>query len=250
MNRKLSKTLKNKAIRLRLRGRSYNEIRRILGIASKGTLSCWFKDLELPFNAKKRLENNIEFARKHGLFAFNDRRTKAINIENAQIRSMAFKKVPKLSYKNLFLIGIALYWGEGYQSEKNKKALYVSFVNSNPFMITLFLRFLREILKIKDEKIKAHIRIHPNIHQEQAVKFWHKVTRLPCDRFRITRQISSASKLKRPPHSLPHGTIDIRMNDRRLFFKMKGYLDGLAFQSDAREDSNLVLTAPKRIAKI
>ena len=231
MKRKLSEKLKRRAVELRLQGKSYNEIRKILDIASKGTLSCWFKNIELPPEAKKRLKNNIDLARKRGLFAFNERRTESINLENIQVRLSASKNIPPLAPRMLFLVGIALYWGEGSQSEKNKKSFYVSFVNSNPHMIALFFRFLREILKIKDEKIRPCIRIHPNISQDEAIKFWHKITNLPRDRFRITRQISSASKLKRPFRSLPHGTIDIRINDRRLFFKMKGYIDGLSLQS-------------------
>lgn len=232
MRKILPKNLKERAIKLRIEGRSYSEIKETLKIASKGTLSYWFKNLELPPEAKKRLENNINLAKKRGLFAFNEKRTKTVNLENIKIRSSAFKDIPHLSQEMLFLVGIALYWGEGAQSEKSKKSFYVSFVNSNPYMIALFFRFLREVLKIDDEKIRASIRIHPNIRQEETIKFWHKVTKLPYVRFRITRQISSASKFKRPKRSLPYGTLDIRINSRQLFFKIKGYIDGMSSQAN------------------
>lgn len=224
-------TKKAKAIKLRLSGKSYGEIIKILDIPSKGTLSVWFKDLKLSFRAKKRLEHNLILAQERGLLRFNKERTKAIELENKQIRKNYSKEINKLSRRDLFLIGIALYWGEGSQSEKNKSACVLKFVNSNPYMIALFLRFVREILKIDDGKIRSNIRLHPNIEKEKVIRFWQKITKLPHDRFRLTYQISSASKLRRPFNSLPHGTIDIRVNSRRLFYRMKGYIDGLAFQS-------------------
>jgi len=222
---------KQKAIELRLQGKSYNEIRKILNIPSKGTLSYWFKNLELPLEAKKKLNKNIEFARKHGLFRFNKNRTKIIKSENQQIRLSAAKSIPKLSSKDLFLIGIALYWGEGNQNEKNKKNLVMGFTNSNPYMIALFLRFTREILKINNDRIKPHLRIYPNIDKNMAINFWSKTTNLPKKNFCVTNQISISSKQKRPFNALPYGTLDLRINNRRLFFKIKGCIDGLAAQS-------------------
>ncbi|MBI5470312.1 hypothetical protein HY968_03295 [Candidatus Kaiserbacteria bacterium] len=44
---------KRKAIALRLQGRSYNDILRMLKLTSKGTLSFWLKGLTLSPEAKK-----------------------------------------------------------------------------------------------------------------------------------------------------------------------------------------------------
>lgn len=222
---------KEKAIKLRFEGKSYNEILQILDIPSKGTLSYWFKDLELPYSAKQRLKQKIKIAKEKGLFRFNKERTKSIKVENENVRTLARMKIPKLNPNSLLLVGTALYWGEGLQSE-NFKVSGISFVNSNPFMIGLFMRFLRETLLVSDDKIKAHIRIHPNIKAENAILFWRKITKLPHDRFRITHQISKASNFRRPSHSLPNGTLDIRVNKRILFYKLKGYIEGLARQTN------------------
>ncbi len=230
MRKKISQELKTRAIELRKSGKSYTEIKKLLGLSSKGTLSYWFRNIELSDSAKKRLIDKIEMATKRGLLSFNTRRTKRIEIENKKIREAAKKEIKKLSRKELLLAGAALYWGEGFKSEKNKNSLKISFVNSDPLMIKLFLRFLREFLLVDDQKIKAHIRIHSNIDKNNVVKFWQNITKLPFERFVVAGYLSGASKLKRPCNSLKYGTIDIRVNGRKLFYKMKGYIDGLSAQ--------------------
>lgn len=225
---RISPQTKQRAIQLRFQGRSYNDIRKILGLRSKGTLSYWFKNLKLSAKAQQLLADKISLARERGLFRFNTLRTKAIQLENKKLRERGMRAIPKFSRQYLFLISVALYWGEGAQSERNKNSLSLSISNSNPYIIALFLRFLREILEVKETRIKARIQVHPNIKKEKALKFWHKVTKLPIENFSFFDQISRASRFKRPSNFLPYGTFVLRVNDRRLFYKMKGYIDGLA----------------------
>ena len=216
---------------LRLRGKSYNEIARTLGV-SKSTVSYWLHNFPLTPLAQKRLLPKIQQAEKHGLLTFNRQRSLHIKKENIYLKTDATKEIPILSHKDLFLIGVALYWGEGYQSENNHHNSYrLSFVNSNPSMIGLFLRFLREILKVDEERIRAQIHLHNNVNKNKALKFWSHVTRLPTTRFVLVHQISRASKQKRPIRILPHGTLDIRVNNRKIFMRMKGWINGLARQS-------------------
>jgi len=215
-------------IRLRQCGRSYNEIARILGI-SKGTVSYWLRGIRLTHVARKRLEKNIDNARKKGLFAFNIMRSRAIKRENIMIRQAARQEIKKLSLKDLFLVGVALYWAEGTKSENIRTSdARLSFANSDPHMIAIFMRFIRENLKISDVRVRAAIHIHPNLGRRSAVQYWSKVTGLPGDHFVIINRTSRASRYRRPLRSLPYGTVHIRINDRKLFFRMNGWIDGLS----------------------
>lgn len=223
----MNKLKKQKAIALRQRGKSYNEIRKILSIASKGTLSNWFRDAPLSKEATERLAHNIDVARKRGLLRYNYNRTKNIISENKNIRSSAKSEIGKLSKRELTLIGTALYWGEGTKSEKNSSPAAI-LTNSDPNLIALYMRFVRECLDVPEEKIRAGIQIHPHINQKITRQFWSKVTNLPEDRFFIIKQISRASKFKRPANSLAYGTVSIRVHKRILFYKIKGYIDGLS----------------------
>ena len=59
---------RQRAIQLRLEGKSYNEIRKTLGVLSKGTISYWLKGLVLSPAAKKKLKLNTQRAHERGFF--------------------------------------------------------------------------------------------------------------------------------------------------------------------------------------
>ena len=60
--------LKEKAISLRQNGESYNNIRKILGIKSKGTLSLWFKNIKLSKKSLKLLEKKRTCPQKRFIY--------------------------------------------------------------------------------------------------------------------------------------------------------------------------------------
>lgn len=224
----VNKTLrKQKAISLRIAGKSYGEIKKELGVSSKGTLSYWFKDLKLSSSEKKRLNKNIKIAQKRGLLKFNKERTKNIKEQNKKIFQDGRNTINKLTEHELLLIGTALYWGEGTKANTSSSPETLAFTNSDSQMIKVFMRFLREIFNIKDEKIRAGIHIYKSINISEAKKFWSRITNLPQDRFYIVQQISRASKGKKSIKLLPFGTVVIKVNNRLLFHKMRGMIDGL-----------------------
>jgi hypothetical protein len=125
------------------------------------------------------------------------------------------------------LIGAALYWAEGYKKQEKYSNPCLSFSNSDPEMIRLFLRFLREIIKVPEEKIRGDIRIYKNISEKGAINFWTKITNIPEKQFRISHQISKSSQSKRPKNFLPYGTLKLTVNSRRNFYQVRGWIDGL-----------------------
>ncbi|MCL5011945.1 MAG: hypothetical protein M1320_00785 [Patescibacteria group bacterium] len=222
------------ARRLRLEGKSYGEIKKILHIKSKGTLSYWFKDLILDNHVKEHMKNKIERDRDMRLSKFNKKRTEKVRTENRIIYKTARREISAIKKRDLFLLGIALYWGEGAKVKEGVNFNRLAIANADPKLIALFLRFVREILEVKEEKIRAGIQLHRNINETEAKQFWSKITKLPMDRFFITDQASSASRFKRANNFLPFGTMSVRINSRKLAYKMKGYIDGLSAQSGNR----------------
>lgn len=222
---------KGMAISLRLQGKSYDEILKILGLSSKSTLNYWFKGLQLSPVAKKTLEAKKMRASKENILIFNNRRTKEVVAENKKIFGEASKKITRLSKNEILLIGTALYWGEGTLRSKKWGYQSVSFSNSDPLMVKVFMRYLRETLDVPEDRIKARIQIHANISVSKAINFWSRTTELPKSRFYIGYAISSASKLKRPINFLPYGTLNIRVNNRKLFYRVKGYIQGIVDRS-------------------
>ncbi len=220
-----NKHLKSKAICLRKDGKSYNEIIKILGIRSKGTLSNWFKDIKLSEKSLNKLSKNNALAYKRGLHMANKIRREKIDQENLLSYKKSKDNIGRISKETLKIIGASLYWAEGMKSERVAPSLIFS--NSDPNMIKVYLRFVREILNISEEKIRAGIHIYSSIKATEAKKFWSSITGLPIDRFYIVNQISISSKRLRPFNILPYGTAIIKINSRIQFFKMKGMIDGM-----------------------
>jgi len=216
-------------IKLRKRGKSYREIAKAVGV-SKNSVSRWCKNLKLSLFAQKILAKKSNYPKE--LFAkYNQLKAKKVRIENRKIEKEAIKEIRTLPKYGLKLIGAALYWGEGYKNKNEPPShKHIQFANSDPEMVALFLRFLREILKTPEEKFNVSIRIHPNIDAKLATKFWAKITKIPENRFHITTQISKASGRKRPQNSLPYGTLSLEVHSRQKFSQIKGWINGLIRQ--------------------
>lgn len=214
---------KNKAILLRKQGKSYNEIAKILDI-SKSTLSLWLRNIKMPDGIKKRLWDKTRKKWAKNITKFNEERAIMARERARKIQIAASKQIGSISKKELFLIGIALYWAEGYK----KSRWAVVFSNSDPVMIKLIMKFFRKSLKIKEDKFSATVQTHPNILPAKAVNYWSKITKIPKRQFLKTyTRLTPSSKRKRPFNVLPYGTLRISIRNAEMTNKMKGWISGL-----------------------
>ncbi|MBU2564160.1 hypothetical protein KKA23_01075 [Patescibacteria group bacterium] len=214
---------KNKAIILRKKGKSYNEITKLLNIP-KSTLSSWLKDIKMSKNVEKELWNKTRKKWAENIIKFNKKRSEIAKEKAQKIQDLESKKIGLVSKRELFLIGTALYWAEGYK----KSRWQVVFSNSDPIMVKIIMKFFREIMKINEEKIFATIQTHTNIKEEKALNYWSKITKIPKKRFRKTyKRITPSSKGVRPINTLPYGTIRIVISDVIVINRIKGWITGI-----------------------
>ena len=223
---------KNLALKYRLLGKSYNEITKLLGIP-KSTLSGWFYNLQLSEQSKKRLQLRVHEGSMKGLIRKNIRQTVEAQKNAKTLRKKANLEISNLSKKELLILGAGLYWGEGYKRAiiKNGKARTyhpVSLSNSDPKLVVAFLKFLREICEIREEKLRAGLRIYQHQNAEQLLQFWSKLTKIPKERFeKFYYGVSKSSLGKRPFNILPYGTIQIRVNSTNTYHKIMGWIEGI-----------------------
>ncbi|MBU2575774.1 hypothetical protein KKF64_01655 [Patescibacteria group bacterium] len=226
---------KEKALALRLRGYSYSEINKKLGVP-KATLSDWFTGIVLAEKAQTRIQKRVQKKSIDGLIKRNKMQTHLAIKRASEIRNNAQKEIKKLSKQDLLLLGAALYWAEGYKrpivkNRKERSYHVISFSNSDPAMIKIFIEFLKKILYIPDNKIKASIRIFKHLNEKQVLKYWKKITDLPDENFHISDYIiSKSSQGKKPYNRLPYGMIQIRVGDTKSFHKIMGWIQGLEKQ--------------------
>jgi AcrR family transcriptional regulator len=223
---------KNTALRLRKSGQSYNEIADALGVP-KSTLATWFRDLTLPQALRDRLYDRARSAGTRALVARNKRQTVLAQERARAIQQTARAEIGLLSRRELQLIGAALYWAEGAKRAPVRGGRRVAFSNADPSAVTLMMRFFRQVCRVPEEKFRVQLTVAPGISIHGAVRFWSALTGIPTGRFTKTySQLSRFSRRKRPRSRLPYGTVQVRIADTQLFYRIMGWIQAMQDGSD------------------
>ncbi|MFE9886416.1 hypothetical protein [Streptomyces scopuliridis] len=159
--------LRAKARELRLKGLTYDQIQVELG-CSKSSISLWVRDLPKP-ERRDTAEQAKLAARKrwdHELAVRDEKRQ--------QTKADAAAEVGAMSDRELFLLGVGLYWSEGAKSKTHRPQERVSFINSDPHMIGVFLAWLG-LLGISRERLRYQVQIHESADVPAAERFWADV---------------------------------------------------------------------------
>lgn len=159
---------KEKAIKLRKQGLSYNEILQEVPVA-KSTLSVWLKDIGLAKAQKQRLTEKRRVAQQKAQQACRNIRI----TRETEIIKAAQQAVGKISRREFWLIGSALYWAEGSKQKPNLVSQKVSFNNSDPKMILLFDKWVKEFCERDQDGLIYSIYIHTTGDVERAKEFWN-----------------------------------------------------------------------------
>jgi len=182
-------TLKQKAIKLRKLGKSYQYIGQHLNIP-KSTLSFWLTNIKLTSKQKHRLNQNwingLKKARKKASKVHQQNRLKRINKTKKEIQQ--FFTELNLDKKNLELFLAGLYLGDGFKSGGR-----LSLGSSNPKIALVFITLIRKIYKIKEKKLRIGIYARFDQNPKNLVNFWSKTLNVPKNQFHKT-QIDQRTK--------------------------------------------------------
>ncbi|KKU81277.1 MAG: hypothetical protein UY09_C0042G0011 [Parcubacteria group bacterium GW2011_GWA2_47_8] len=197
---------KHIAERLRRKGLSYSKIAKELGIA-KSTLSDWFSRTTWSRDIKADLTGRANYISRKRLRLINKARCERFEAIRESNRQQAEKEFPMLLENPLFVAGINLYWGEGDSKAENA---VVRLANTNPEMIRIFSRFLREVCEVPPEKFRASLVLYPDLKDEVCKKFWSKASGVPLEQFHKTQYIQG----KHPTKRLSHGICSVIVGGR------------------------------------
>ena len=168
------------ALNWRRQGISYEDIRTRLGIA-KSTLWRWLKADGLVETQSQRLTELKRQAQRKGAATVRAQylsRTRAV-------KAQAHREFGSFSQRDLFVIGTALYWAEGTKQKPHNIAQRVVFTNSDPAMLQVFLRWLRDMCHVPNDVLTYELCIHTSGDIEAAKRFWSVTLQVPSERFRI-----------------------------------------------------------------
>jgi hypothetical protein len=172
--------LKKEATALRKTGKTYSEIiKKLKAPIPKSTLSLWCKNIIFSSKNKERIAKIIKenLARGRFIVLASNKIKRRHYLQEVYSRVSHLGKLIK--NKNIAKISLAvLYLGEG---SKNRSSL--TFGNSDPAIISLFLRLLRYCYKIDEGKFRCTLQCRADLDIQKLEKFWSDITNIPLSKF-------------------------------------------------------------------
>lgn len=197
---------KEQAIKLRLQGLSYSQIKTKMGL-NKSTLSGWLREYPLSNEQIKQLRDfNPQRIEKC-------RNTKAQKVKgrHESVYSKVTSDIGVLSDREIFVSGFFLYWGEGSKSEKTTTGLS----NTDPAMVRFFIKWIK-LLNVDNKKLHVTLQLYTDMDIEKEIDFWSHELKLPKELFKkpyIKESTLAGLTYKR---GFGHGTCNIRIFNRDL----------------------------------
>lgn len=191
--------------------------------------------LETATKLGKTSRQLFRFMRKHNL----PRRTFSQTMRIKFYRSpLSYNKKGNLTTHELKLwqAALMLYWAEGYKATPT-----IDFANSDPKMVAIFLKCLREIYQVSEARIRILLYCYSNQNVIGLIRFWSSLLKLPISQFskpfiRYDFSLQKANKMA-------HGLVHIRYSDRRLFEQIMAEVDKIGSElcRDGRVDNYTTL---------
>ncbi|SER41679.1 hypothetical protein SAMN04487983_101617 [Streptomyces sp. yr375] len=156
--------LRDKARELRLQGLTYDQIQVELG-CSKSSISLWVRDLPKPERRDSAEQARLAGRKRweHELAVRDEARQ--------QTKAAAAEQIGKMSDRDLFMAGVALYWAEGGKDKPYARRESVQFVNSDPGVIRVYMAWL-DLLGVDRERLRYRVMIHMTADVEGANRYW------------------------------------------------------------------------------
>ncbi|MBI4039387.1 hypothetical protein HY388_00990 [Candidatus Daviesbacteria bacterium] len=165
----------------------------------------------------------IRFMEKNGLAR---RKSEESNLLKFLRQKPSFNLKSALTNKEekLQIAGLMLYWGEGAKTGQYT----VDLANSNPLIIKLFVKMLREIYNISEERLRVLLYCYANQNVQRLISYWVKITGISQKQF--SKPYVRQDFLEEKKNKMPHGLIHIRYNDKKLLTLIRSDIEKLVIR--------------------
>lgn len=211
--------MRKRARELRRAGKTYDEIVAELQV-SKSSVSLWVRDLPKPAVPQERLDRMRE-----ARWAPHRRER---DIKRQQTKLAAAQEVGCMTDRELFLVGVGLYWAEGTKSKPHKIREDVVFVNSDPDMIRVYLAWLK-LLGVGAERLQFRVMIHESADVEGAERCWAELADTEVTAFgKTTLKKHNPKTVRKNIGDDYRGCLVIRVRDGAdLYRRIEGWWYGI-----------------------
>ena len=201
---------RQEAIKLRKQGKTYSEIKKKLGLP-KSTLSDWLSKYPLTKEQIKEIERSSNRNREAGIEKCSITKQKKREARLDSIYKEEVDRLLPLSEKELYLIGLFLYWGEGLKNIKGS----LSLSNTDPSVVKFYLYWLIKSFNIPLEKIRIAVHLYADMDTETSLNFWSKTLRIPRKQF-FRPYIKKSKRSEITQKGFGHGTCNVILANVRL----------------------------------
>lgn len=198
---------KQKALTMRRRGMSYGQIKEKLGV-SKSTLSGWLHDF--PLSEKRIRELRADSSIRIERYRNTMRLKREARLE--EVYKKVSRDIGDFSKREIFLLGLFLYWGEGTKAQSNSVAL----TNTNPAMLKFFIKWL-ELFNVKRKNLKVKLHLYSDMDIKKSIAFWSKELKIPISQFRKSYIKKTKFKSITYKHGFGKGTCSVMFDNRDLW---------------------------------
>jgi transcriptional regulator with XRE-family HTH domain len=235
--------LRAKARELRAKGYTYVEIAAELGVA-KSSVSLWTRDMH---RVGRISYQEIRDRNASGVSAFWAVESPRREARRRAVSEAAAAEIGALTDREVIIAGAVAYWSEGAKNKPYRRYdNQVQFINSDPKMIALFLRFLA-VVGIERERVYGRVSIHESADVAGAQRFWQQVTQLPAEQFRKpTLKRHNPKTIRKNTRDDYHGCLTICVcKGGELYRQIEGWASAVMAlptepQSDSQSENNLL----------
>lgn len=222
-----SRHLYDRALQLRRAGYSYRMIEAELGVR-RSTLHGWLKDE--PDHAGVVRQRRAAAQRKTAGSAVLRRHWRQHQQRASARQEVAALLSGQFSARELFLVGLMLYWAEGAKTQS-----IASVTNSDPRIIKLFVIWLEQCLQVDRSQLRGEVHIYPDIDVDEAETYWSAISGIPRSQFYKAQVDQRSHKSITKRGKLKYGTLHVKVlgaGSTKLHRNILGWIEGFSSYID------------------
>ncbi len=213
------------ARRLRVEGLALREIVVALGVSAK-TAYYWTWDLPVPEALRRGGGDkaHMDMMRRR----YWDRVLTEREQERQQIHAAHAARIGAVTERELELAAVVAYWCEGCKSKPYERREQVTFINSDPGLILLFLAWLDQI-GFPVEHRHFSLSIHESADVDAATAWWAGVVGVPVEQFgRAVLKRHNPKTVRKNTQQAYVGCLIVRLRQcRTLYQRIEGVWQGI-----------------------
>lgn len=202
-------------------------LREVAAAVGRSIPTVWAWTVDLPVPARARPGRPAEEMRAEARRRW-DRVLAEREAERQGVVSAARQRVGAMTAREVELVAAVAYWAEGSKSKPWARREHISFINSDPDLVLVFLAWLRDV-GVGPERLALRVSIHESADVQAAQDWWAGLVGVPSESFmRPTLKRHRPTTVRKNTGDDYRGclVVDVR-GSRTLYQQVEGLWQGI-----------------------